>query len=65
MAPSPSQPHDTLTAIAVLVVIVASLGAIYWRVALRVIVAVTVALALTGAGVVIYGLISLMASRRG
>jgi hypothetical protein len=58
-----SQPHDALTTIAVLVVIVAGLGANYWRVALRVIIAIAAAFALTGAGVVIHALISLMASR--
>jgi hypothetical protein len=65
MPAPPSQPHDTLTAIAVLAVTAACLCTIYWRVAVRVIVAVAAALALTGAGVVIYGLISLMASHHG
>jgi hypothetical protein len=65
MPASPAQPNDTLAVIAVLVIIVAGLCATHWRAVLPAIVAITAVLALTGAGVVIYGLVSLMASHHG
>jgi hypothetical protein len=55
----PSNPQDTQAAIAVL--IAACLCVIYWRMALRVILIVVIALAIYGAVIGIHGVTSLMA----
>ena len=60
MSVPPSQPHDTVTAIAVLIIIASTLCVFYWRTALRVILVVAIALALTGAVAVIHDLASLL-----
>jgi len=59
-----SHPQDTLTAIAVVAMIVAVLAVAYWRTALRVILIVAIALAVYGAITVIYGLASMMGGHR-
>jgi hypothetical protein len=55
-----SQPQDTLTVIAVLVMIASALTVAHWRTALRVVLIVAIALAAYGAIAVIYGLASVM-----
>jgi hypothetical protein len=55
-----SSPHDTLTVIAVLVVIFAWICVIYWRVALQVLIVAFVAVALFGAVMSIEGAIFLV-----
>ena len=61
MSPPPTNPHDTLTAIAVLVIIGAILSVVYWRTTLRVLLAVVIAIAVYGVVVVLYGLAWLVA----
>jgi hypothetical protein len=61
MSPTPTNPHDTLTAIAVLVIIGAILSVVYWRTTLRVLLAAVIAIAVYGVVVVLYGLAWLVA----
>jgi hypothetical protein len=61
MSPTPTNPHDTLTAIAVLVIIGAILSVVYWRTTLRVLLAAVIAVAVYGVVVVLYGLAWLVA----
>jgi uncharacterized membrane protein YdbT with pleckstrin-like domain len=58
----PSNPQDTQAAIAVLIAIAACLCVAYWRMALRVILVVLIALAIYGAVTGIEGVTSFMAS---
>jgi hypothetical protein len=58
---SVSHPHDTLAAIAVLVIIGAILSVVYWRTTVRVLLAVVIAIAVYGVVVVLYGLAWLVA----
>jgi hypothetical protein len=60
MSVPPSQPHDTVTVITVLIIVASCLCVFYWRTALRVILVVGIALALTGVVVVIHDLASLL-----
>ncbi len=65
MSVPPSQPQDTMTVIAVLVIFAAVLAVAYWRTALRVVLIVAIALAVYGAIAVVYGLASVMAAHHG
>jgi hypothetical protein len=60
-----SQPQDTLTVIAVLVMISSVFAVTHWRTVLRVILVMIVALAAYGAITIIYGLTSVMAAHHG
>jgi hypothetical protein len=55
MPPTPNHPYD-IQSITVLVVVVASLGVIYWRTTLRLIAIAVVAFAIYGFILVLYGL---------
>ena len=57
-----SNPQDTQAAIAVLIAIAACLCVAYWRMALRVILVVLIALAIYGAVAGVEGVTSFMAS---
>ena len=56
----PSNPHDTQAALAVLIAIAASIAVARWRVTLRVILIIVIALAVYGAIVGFEGLASAM-----
>ena len=60
MSTPSASPQDTLAAIAVLVIIGTILCVVYWRTALRALLAVAIAVAVYGVVVVVYGLVWLM-----
>ncbi len=60
--PPPGNPQGTQAAIAILITIVACLCVAYWRMALRVILVVLIALAIYGAVVGIEGVTSVITS---
>jgi hypothetical protein len=60
--PVPTNPHDTQTAIVVLIAIGSCLCVAYWRTALRVVLVILLALTIYGAVVGIEGATSLMAA---
>lgn len=60
-----TQPQDTLAVIAIVVVVTTLVSAAHWRAALRVLLALTVALAVLGGIVILYSLFTVMAAHHG
>jgi hypothetical protein len=62
MPASPSNPQDTQAAVAFLIIFAACLCAVYWRIALRVILIAAIALAIYGTIVGVDGVSSLVSA---